>query len=99
MGRVLPLLVAVLALHASTVTLEGVLLVQRELPFLCWLYAAIGATVALAQRAIQRAPSAGLMPIWLVCVGFQAVRVVAFSWRAGLLRRAAPAAAATRPPQ
>ena len=80
----LPLTAGTLALHASAVTLEGVLLVRRDLGFLCGFYAFLAACVAALHGAVARR-NLGLRALWGVYVYFQGVRALAFAWRAGLL--------------
>lgn len=81
----LPFTAATLSMHASAVTLEGLLLVQRRLGFLCRVYAVMALGIVLANRTVMQR-GLGLNGVWAVYVVFQFVRITAFSWRAGLLQ-------------
>ena len=84
--RCLSLMALTFASHASAVTLEGVLLVERDLGFLCAFYACLGASIWRLHAAIA-ARKLGLPSLWAVYVYFQVVRAAAFAWRAGLIRK------------
>ena len=86
-NRALPFTALTLATHASAVTLEGLLLVQRDLGFLCKTYASIGIAAVAAHQFIVRSKCLGLGAVWGVYVAFQVSRIAVFSWRSGLFSR------------
>ena len=66
--------------HGSCVTLEGVLLVKRELPFLVASYGVGGLIVARVSRAIARAgPTLG--NVWMMLTVYQFARAALFAAR------------------
>ncbi len=86
MLRTLPLMATALTMHGSAVTLEGLLLAQKDFPFLAASYTVIVATIICLQRYVRKT-GLGLKGVWLSYVFFQASRVLLFSLRAFRARR------------
>lgn len=80
MRRVLPLVLASLSLHATAITLEGLLLAQGAQNQLISVYVIVSLVIAATFRSISKGVfGAGLVPIWSVYVFFQLSRVILFS--------------------
>ena len=74
--------------HGSCVTLEGVLLVKRDLPFLVASYGVGGLIVAWVARALARAgPTLG--NVWMMLTVYQFARAALFAARVFWRRSAA----------
>uniref|UniRef100_A0A7S0J3Q8 Protein DETOXIFICATION n=1 Tax=Calcidiscus leptoporus TaxID=127549 RepID=A0A7S0J3Q8_9EUKA len=86
MRKVLPLMAGTLTMHGSAVTLEGLLLAKKDFGALCTVYSAV-ALCTLASQCLVRRSGAGLIGVWAVYIGFQIMRIMAFTLRSGLLSR------------
>ena len=85
MRKVLPLVAGTLALHASAVTIEGLLLARRDFSSLNNIYAAVAASLVGLYTLVRRT-GAGLAGVWSTYIFFQLSRVMLFGWRAELWR-------------
>ena len=84
MRAALPLVVGTLSTHGTAVTLEGLLLAQKNFRGLGLTYVAVALSVG-ALLALVRTSGAGLLGVWGVYGWYCAFRVVAFSAFGGLL--------------
>mmetsp|Transcript_8074 Transcript_8074/g.25505 ORF Transcript_8074/g.25505 Transcript_8074/m.25505 type:complete len:148 (+) Transcript_8074:498-941(+) len=80
MRAVLPLMAATLSTHGTAITLEGVLLAQKDFAGLAATYTAVGLSCA-ALLALVRRSGAGLLGVWGVYVWYCLLRVVLFAGR------------------
>ena len=87
MRQVLPLMVAALATHGTAITLEGLLLAQKNFRGLGLTYTGVAVTVG-AILSFVRASGAGLAGVWAVYVWYCFGRALSFAWFGGLFRRA-----------
>ena len=86
MRAALPLVIGTLSTHGTAVTLEGLLLAQKDFRGLGLTYVAVALSVG-ALLALVRTWGAGLLGVWGVYAWYCAFRVVAFSAVGGLLGR------------
>lgn len=84
MRKLLPLMAGTLTMHGSAVTLEGLLLAKKDFGALCTVYSAV-AVCTLASQWLVRHCGAGLIGVWAIYIGFQILRIMAFTLRSGLV--------------
>ena len=77
---ILPFMAAALSLHGTTVTLEGLLLAQKDFSFLSVVYIFIASSCVMFHSLIRRY-NLGLFCVWSVYIYFQFSRLVVFSLR------------------
>jgi len=103
-ARVLPATASMLAAHATSVMLEGILLSRRDLGFIALTYAGFAVFSQLSFAALLRrerdvsTPPVTLAAVWAIFATFQILRCGIFAVRAGVLelpKRKAPKRAAS----
>lgn len=84
MRRILPAMIACLSIHGTAVTLEGLLLAQKNFKGLTVTYIGVALSVAGWLTAVRHY-NVGLMGIWGCYIWFSGSRILAFSVLGGLL--------------
>jgi Na+-driven multidrug efflux pump len=98
-NSVVPFLLGFFAVHGVTMSVEGLLLGQKDLSFLGKMYACYFFVVPSLMLRVKRAALTGsrvvdLTSLWKVFAGFQMFRVVAWLGRLALLQRSTDTKAA-----